>query len=216
MTAKTSSPAWEVDCPPEYRFGMDGTKWRIFCCSVHYFAEYDYSSMSMRKIADEVGIKAASIYNHFPSKDAILEQMYDCLAQSISATPTLDDLLPMVEQLPPREVLQRTHHYFPAPLQGLLSKVILVCSKMMRSDPRADKLINAMLIDRPRLVITTLLQCMVDAGRIQPLDIGAFAELYINSYYGASQRMYSSHPVDDAVWRRSFAMLFELVQPVEG
>lgn len=166
MTAKTSSPAWEVDCPPEYRFGMDGTKWRIFCCSVHYFAEYDYSSMSMRKIADEVGIKAASIYNHFPSKDAILEQMYDCLTQSISATPTLDDLLPLVEQLPPREVLERTHRYFPAPLQELLSKVILVCSKMMRSDPRADKLVNAMLIERPKVLITALLQRMVDTGRI--------------------------------------------------
>lgn len=215
MTAKTSIAAWEVDCPPEYRFGMDGTKWRIFCCSVHYFAEYDYSSMSMRKIADEVGIKAASIYNHFASKDAILEQMYDCLVQALNATPTADELLPLVERLPPREVLQKTHHYFPAPLQGLLSKVILVCSKMMRSDQRADTLVNVMLIDRPRLVITALLRRMVDVGRIQPLDIDAFAELYINVYYGASQRMYSSHPVDDSVWRRSFAMLFELVQPVD-
>lgn len=218
MAAQPQSGAeWEVGCPTEYRFGMDGTKWRIFCCAVHFFAEYDYSSISMRKIADEVGIKAASIYNHFPSKEAILNQIYDALAHAHDADmPDLDKLLVLSETEPPREVLQMTHRYYPAQLQQLMSKMILACTKMMRIDPQADMLIRRMLIDTPHRFMTTLLEHMVECGRIQPLDIEAFTELYINNYYGASQRMYSSHPVDDSIWRRSFAMLFDIVQPVEA
>lgn len=215
MTAQPkNSAAWEVDCPPEYRLGMDGTKWRIFCCAVHFFAEYDYSSISMRKIADEVGIKAASIYNHFPSKDAILAQMYDFLeVSSADIRPDLDELMAQAETDPPREMLQRLHTYYPAPLQELLSKTILVCNKLMRVDARADAMMRQQLIDLPRRYITVLLNRMLEHGRIAPMDVEAFAELYTNNYYGASQRMYSSHPVDDAVWRRSFSMLFEIVQP---
>lgn len=36
-------------------------------------------SVSMQQIADRVGITKASLYNHFSSKDEIVEEMYHCL-----------------------------------------------------------------------------------------------------------------------------------------
>jgi AcrR family transcriptional regulator len=47
---------------------------RIFRAALRLFAEKGYEGVSMRDIAAEVGIKASSIYNHFPGKAAILDE----------------------------------------------------------------------------------------------------------------------------------------------
>lgn len=39
-------------------------------------------SVSMSQIADKVGIKAPSLYNHFASKDEIIQEMYSVLRQN--------------------------------------------------------------------------------------------------------------------------------------
>ena len=208
---------WEVDCPLEQQFGMDGNKWRIFCCTVHYFAKQDYSSVSMRKIADEVGIKASSIYNHFPSKDAILSQMYDTLeAVILCYRPNMDELLLQAETQPLWEVLKKINCICPEPLYELASKMLLATSKLIRTGPRADQLLRKQLVEIPQLHITSLLSRLVELERIAPLDIAAFSELYVNNYYSASMRLYSSHAVDTESWNRSFDLLFNMVQPLNG
>jgi AcrR family transcriptional regulator len=49
------------------------TKQRILNTAINLFAEKDYNSVSIREIAKEVGIKGSSIYNHFESKEDILD-----------------------------------------------------------------------------------------------------------------------------------------------
>lgn len=209
-------PVWEVECTPEYSFGMDGTKWQIFCCSIHYFAEYDYSSMSMRHLAGEVGIRASSIYNHFASKEDILLTMYEYMRHFMNIfEPNLDDLLADVDSLPPRAVFNKTFYRYPPPMQQLMSKMILICSKLMRSDSRADEILTRFLIGNTKHYCEALLKKMVACNRIKPLNINAFAELYTNNFYGAAMRMYSSHPVDPDIWDQSFALLFDLIHPIE-
>ena len=39
-------------------------------------------SVSMSQIADKVGIKAPSLYNHFASKDEIIQEMYSVLRRN--------------------------------------------------------------------------------------------------------------------------------------
>ncbi|AGK99384.1 TetR/AcrR family transcriptional regulator [Clostridium pasteurianum] len=55
---------------------LKNTKDKIICVSIDEFANKGYDKASMRKIADKVGIKASSIYNHFKSKDEILEEIF--------------------------------------------------------------------------------------------------------------------------------------------
>ena len=50
-------------------------KEKIFNVSVDLFSEYGYDGVSIRQIAREVGIKESSIYNHYPSKEAILDSI---------------------------------------------------------------------------------------------------------------------------------------------
>ena len=48
------------------------TKEKIFNISIDLFSKKGYDSVSLREIADGVGIKKSSIYSHYPSKEAIL------------------------------------------------------------------------------------------------------------------------------------------------
>ena len=52
-------------------------KEKIFEVSIELFSEYGYDSVSIRKIASEVGIKESSIYNHFKSKESIMDSILD-------------------------------------------------------------------------------------------------------------------------------------------
>lgn len=53
------------------------TKERIFDVSLDLFSKKGYDSVSLREIADEVGIKKSSIYSHYPSKEAILMDIFE-------------------------------------------------------------------------------------------------------------------------------------------
>lgn len=53
------------------------TKEKIFNVSLDLFSKKGYDSVSLREIAEEVGIKKSSIYSHYSSKEAILMDVFD-------------------------------------------------------------------------------------------------------------------------------------------
>lgn len=50
-------------------------KEKIFDVSIDLFSKYGYDGVSIRQIAGEVGIKESSIYNHYRSKEAIIDSI---------------------------------------------------------------------------------------------------------------------------------------------
>ena len=53
------------------------TKEKIFNVSLDLFSKRGYDSVSLREIAEEVGIKKSSIYSHYSSKEAILMEIFN-------------------------------------------------------------------------------------------------------------------------------------------
>lgn len=53
------------------------TKEKIFDVALDLFSKKGYDSVSLREIADEVGIKKSSIYSHYSSKEAILMDIFE-------------------------------------------------------------------------------------------------------------------------------------------
>ena len=58
------------------------TKEKIFNTSLDLFSKKGYDSVSLREIAEEVGIKKSSIYSHYPSKEAILMDIFNEFTKS--------------------------------------------------------------------------------------------------------------------------------------
>jgi AcrR family transcriptional regulator len=66
------------------------TKKKIFFAACKLFSRKCYADVGVREIAGEAGVKVPTVYNHYPSKEAILEdlfqfythriiQFYDCV-----------------------------------------------------------------------------------------------------------------------------------------
>ncbi len=56
---------------------MNDTKQRIFFTAIDMFSSIGYSDSTMRELAARVGIKTASLYYYYPSKDTLLEEIFD-------------------------------------------------------------------------------------------------------------------------------------------
>lgn len=53
------------------------TKKEIFLTAAALFAEKGYANVSARDIARQIGIQPASLYSHYPSKEAIMDALLD-------------------------------------------------------------------------------------------------------------------------------------------
>ena len=59
---------------------QEDTRQRILAAALALFSEKGYDAVSVGEIAGAVGIKAPSLYNHFPSKQAIFDAIVEATA----------------------------------------------------------------------------------------------------------------------------------------
>ena len=64
---------------------QENTKQKILGKALELFSNQGYDSVSVGEIAKAVGIKAPSLYNHFPSKQAIFEAIVESTAAQYEA-----------------------------------------------------------------------------------------------------------------------------------
>lgn len=67
------------------------TKDKIFEVALDQFSKKGYDSVSLREIAEEVGIKKSSIYSHYPSKEAILMDIFEYFKKQFEYDNLFDD-----------------------------------------------------------------------------------------------------------------------------
>ncbi|MDR0812910.1 MAG: TetR/AcrR family transcriptional regulator [Oscillospiraceae bacterium] len=96
-------------------FGSEkvGTKESILVYSTVLFAMHGYTGVSMKDIAAKIGIQAASLYNHFPSKESLWEAVvehtvglyrlyHDSLNEQLLAATSLEQVLDLIFVEPER------------------------------------------------------------------------------------------------------------------
>lgn len=111
------------------KMGMSERKWELFCAAINLFAEQSYANVSMRNIAAQLDLQAASIYNHFRSKDQILETIYNYLRSYYDHHLfDLESTLKLVETEEPSVVLMQTHISFHSEVNELMLKMILIAT----------------------------------------------------------------------------------------
>lgn len=57
-------------------------KEEILCATLELAAQYGLKSLSMSQIAQKVGIKKPSLYNHFESKEILIKEMYQFIREN--------------------------------------------------------------------------------------------------------------------------------------
>ena len=156
---------------------MEDTKQRILEKSLELFSTKGYDSVSVGEIAKAVGIKAPSLYNHFPSKQAI----FDAIVESTAAhyekdTGRIDIHVQNVKQDCP------TFSHIPE--QALADKVrqIFLYSlhdKQFRS-PELAALFSERYVDRMIAYHAGIFRSLIAGGEIRNEDPDTLAWMYVS------------------------------------
>jgi AcrR family transcriptional regulator len=154
---------------------------KILKVSIDLFSEKGYEAVTLREIASQVGIKAASIYNHFHNKEEILEEIAAFFIEKLHNVVYPYFKIEAGQDV--RGFLQRVEDaniaLFSEPLYAKIGSILLreqFHSEFIR------KMLLEELIARPRQSIAEGFCQLMAAGKMKPADPVIAAKEY-HAYY---------------------------------
>ena len=193
-----------------------GTREKIIKAAIILFSDIGYSKVSVRDIAKKVGIKAASLYSHFRSKQEILHSLYDYFFENqCQVRPDINELVKLVETTHPLELLEKVDFRYSEDIQENMDRIAVIGYMEWKTDKKSEEFVKNGLLDLTDNCIRRLLERMVELGKIEPLDIEAFVNLISNLTFSAALRHYSAHPFMAEKWIPTLRLAFSLIKPVE-
>ena len=164
---------------------ISGTKEYIFDAFVEMTSALGYENVGMRDIAEKVGIKVASIYNHFESKGKILEFAYDYYSKrQYDNRKPIDDVKKLIETANAEEIINGFNYTFETQDQKKYVRMILITKIIyMRlfQDPVANAMFDEINKNNAEYVIS-ILKHGIEVGRIKSnFDLETFADILIGA-----------------------------------
>jgi len=160
---------------------------KILKTSAKLFSERGYKDVTIKDIAEAVGVRVASVYYHFPAKNDITRTLYKHYAnQRIKASPDLSELMELAETASPQEVLMKAEPNYDQDIREYLEQILVAAVRSVGVDPEAEWFIQENVFDATSAILKPLLERMVMLGKIKPLDIDAFINVLICYRFGAA------------------------------
>ena len=144
------------------------TKQKILDCAVDLFAIKGYTETTIREIASEVGLKEASLYNHFPSKNAILEYILDEYANVARSSADPDKMLTLKDNPTPDGILACMRIVFPEGKEEYFLKRLFVILQEQHRNPIVRKFVSEEIILSTENVIWSIIDKLRSFGIIRP------------------------------------------------
>jgi len=157
---------------------VSSTKDKIYRSALDMFSGTGYASTSMRDLAKAVGIKHASIYNHFNSKKDILLGLYKSFSdEHQKVIPDIDEMLTLAETLPLVELYMRLNYHFAPGTEYFMTRVLSIAVRNMTTDVDSWQFIYDNILISPRRLTVPVTKRLIELGRIEPIDVDALASL---------------------------------------
>lgn len=150
---------------------------RILHAAIDLMAARGYGSVTTREIAAAVGIKAASIYNHFPSKEAILDEIVAMLAKSLHERvhPAFNAAQPLDLPAFLQGITQTNDAFFSDPLHGRVGTILM---REQFQNERIRLMLLDEMIEAPRRMIAAFFARLMDAGKMRAAEPSFAAREY--------------------------------------
>ena len=167
---------------------QEDTKQKILDKALELFSEYGYDSVSVGQIAQAVGIKAPSLYNHFPGKQAIFDAIVESTA--VRYAEGTDRLSVHVQdarrdvsefsQITADELFDKLRQVF---LYSLHDEPISRFRRMMTIEqfrsPELAALYSRRYVERVTEYHAGIFRSLIAAGELRDEDAGAMALCYV-------------------------------------
>lgn len=156
------------------------TKEKILATAINMFSIRGYSAVSIRDITHVVGIKESSLYNHFQSKEEILETIYTLfILRFRQLIPTEEQLDVFLGKTTPEGFLVRGYQLFMDMMNDdVIGQIWIIVQMEQYRDTRAADIIRNVMMKESISLIETALQKMMDRGDIETADPSLLASEY--------------------------------------
>ena len=163
------------------------TKTLILHTALRLFAASGVENVSMRDLANAIGIKAASIYNHYASKEQLVEACYDYYLENHDTTRLSKDEYTAILRYGTKEEIAGVPNFqFPEELQENLIYAMTVLFSRMYTDPKAIEKYSHM-IDRSMRFLIEFFETGISLGRFEAFDVNSFSMLFLSSRLFSAQ-----------------------------
>ena len=189
----------------------ESTKTQIFHTALRLFATCGVENVSMRDIAEAVGIKAASIYNHYINKEQIVEACYDFYLKYHDSTRLNEEQYTLVLQNGTKEeVVNVPNNQFPEGLEEKLIQAMTVLFSRMYTDAKAiDKYTK--MIDYSMNFLKGFFEKGIKLGRFENFNVRGVSLLFLSARLFAAQSI-TIHPEALRDWGfAQYEMIMELI-----
>ena len=164
---------------------LSGTKERIFDTFINMTSRLGYENTSIREITNKVGIKPASLYNHFENKEKLLVYAYEYYLKYQYDNRTHPDVMKkLVEEASAKDIITRFICVFFDKDQKKHMRMALI-AKIIHMRMFQDPIANAMLAEAKANHAEYIIDALkhgINVGRIDPcFDIKTFADILIST-----------------------------------
>lgn len=197
---------------------MKKTKDRILEHAARLFANNSYEAVTMNNIAEAVGIKAGSIYNHYEGKEAILNTIYALFVERVyDNRKTPEEYESILREGTVRDILEIVYYPLREPMEIMFNTIRIVFGRVY-VDPTAAALYHQHIQESGYAYACQVLTDARSFGRLNLND----HEINVYGHLIHGSRIYTASAVvadpDQAKWRDieidfldQFARILELL-----
>lgn len=157
------------------------TKEKIFDVSIDLFSEKGFDAVSIREIGRGVGIRESSIYNHYSSKEAILDTILDYFIKEMEQTGFPEEEMDKLLDQSPEMFYQAGSKMFEERMHDpKMIKIWRLLLIEMYHNPKIKEFFLKELIEVPIQAWTLIFSTMIEKKLIKPADPARLAREYFS------------------------------------
>ena len=167
---------------------QEDTKQKILDKALELFAAQGYDAVSVGQIAEAVGIKAPSLYNHFPSKQAIFDALVASTAARYEADTDRIDIhvqnaqqdIPVFTEISAEGLFEKVRQIFEYSLHDpVISRFRRMMTIEQFRSPELAALYSRRYVERILNYHAGIFRALIAAGELRADDPDALAMLYV-------------------------------------
>ena len=168
---------------------QEDTKQKILDKALELFSAQGYDSVSVGQIAKAVGIKAPSLYNHFPSKQAIFDAIVASTAAQYEADTDQINIhvqnaaqdIPAFTEITADALFEKVRQIFEYSLHdNTISRFRRMMTLEQFRSPELAALYSRRYVERVLAYHAGIFRALIAAGEITAEDPNALAMLYVS------------------------------------
>lgn len=162
-------------------FRFVGTKNKIFNSAIELFMLKGFNDVSLKDIADHVGIRQSTIYNHFESKQEILDTIYDFYCHYfLEDRMSMEEIEPALQNEGFMDIIRCIRYDFKENYLQKMSDITKIVFQRIAIDERARKICKSLVVDEGVRYVEAVFNRAIEIGRFAPFDTHAMSA-FINS-----------------------------------